>query len=834
MLKQIPNEIPWAQLNKGDFTGSIWSSRNIDLKRNHGVLRVSEKNIVTTTSTSDTIDVSRPADDTTVTFSGSENAIISGYVVNPSGSAFPTVQNSWTVTGSNVSSLTQEITVPSGTNQSLFVVIDAIETAGVVSGDVQDVSDVTFNGVSLTNQGGNKGVRGDGFVTNSRVYTVGSPTQTTADVVVTLTGTEDHLVVHIILLEGTDTTTPYDSRSSEDTSGTSTSLTLDMPSGKTDHVRIISTVTTPSSHSYNDPSAETVIASSADIGGGATYSCSIFGKTETLTAYPQSLVTAFCKEIGTVSGLVGKKWWAMSDTGVYATNATNQTFSTDDSTTLPTLTSCNAEGDMVTFNDNIYLAVGTYLYKRDQTTWSTVKSDLPDGKKLLRVYADRLYIFCETEVWSIDTSDTFADPSTPDTYSLDLVSAQNEDLFVSCAEAVSNGFWIGTANKQGGRAKAFFWDGRSASTLETQKLLESGMAMAMAVKDDLPYILDNRGVLMAYNGSYFQEVARFDFDYVQLYRFDQTDAHNKWVHPNGMKTIDDEILMAISTRPEDTNDEIPIRHPAGVYAFHPEFGIYLKHTFTAHKDEASYTDHGHLEVAEVGAIFTLFDDEENDDRTKMSDFFVSYGYKSDNSTTVYAIAKNDKLGQDRTDTTKAGVIITPWISADQVLESWEKIYTFVKPLTDSNDKLVVKYRRQEYTPVTSDIAWVDTTSFTSTDSDWSTIKTNFEAGVEYEVEGLSGDGAGFCSHITNITEAGGTYTVTVDETITGATTNTAKVRVDRWEKLNTPFTDDGEVEHYKHFSADGVSSKAQFKIYMVGKEIELERLVIKSSVAQEF
>jgi len=379
-----------------------------------------------------------------------------------------------------------------------------------------------------------------------------------------------------------------------------------------------------------------------------------------------------------------------------------------------------------------------------------------------------------------------------------------------------------------------FWDGVTANTVEINKEIESGMVMGMTIKDDLPYILDNRGVLSYFNGSYFEEVARFDFNQKLLYRFDIHSSSDRWLHPNGMQTIDDEILMAVNTRMSDTNDSQVVRTPSGVYAFNSEFGIYHKYAFTAQRDSATVVDQAQLEAVEVGAIYSMVDDERNTDQGDMSDFFVAFAYKSDNSTTKYAIAKNDKRGLDinASSTAEAGVIIYSKFPSEQVQEQWEKLYLFFKPLANSSDKIVVKYRIQDHDPVESSITWVNTTSFTSTDSDWATIKTNFEAGVDYEVEGLQGDGAGFCSHISNIAEAGGTYTVTVDETITGATTNTAKVRVDRWTKIGE-FTDDSEVESFKEFNPEVTSSWIQFKVYMLGDGIELQRTLSKSSVNQE-
>lgn len=301
-----------------------------------------------------------------------------------------------------------------------------------------------------------------------------------------------------------------------------------------------------------------------------------------------------------------------------------------------------------------------------------------------------------------------------------------------------------------------------------------------------------------------------------------------------MQTIDGEILMAINSRMEDTADlQIP-RTPSGVYAYNDKVGIYNKFTFSSITDPGSVTDQGQLELDEVGAIYSLLDDEELDSRTDQSDFLVSYSYKEDNSTTRYVIAKSDKRGFDMPEANRAsaGVLTTTKWFGPNVTEQWQKFYAFIKPLANSTDKIVLKYRCQEYEPVEFDLTWVDTTSFTTTDADFADVLTNFDADVDYEFEGLQGDGSGFVAHITDISESGGTYTVTLDETITGATTRTAKGRVDRWNKVQE-FTDADAAESYIEFNPEAECTWIQFKLYMMGDSVELQRILAVSTTDKE-
>ena len=830
MIYDIPRQFKWYQANKGDFDGTIWSSRNIDLKRNSGTVSPTEKLIVTTPESADTTWVQ--TDGAVNTTSEAESGFIQGTWVEPAtGGVNPTVQAFWSETAFDVTSVTKSITVPAGTNQLL--VVQVLDGDFATGDSTPYITGATYNGVSLTSYA-SFGTSGGGTTSSFSGYYAIAPTQTTADVVVTIgDGSIHEIAVCIYLLEGAfQSVSPVTTGYRDSYSGTSPTTDFDLANdgftttGFSDHLLVACSITSPGTHSISGGPFDTKL--STTINSNATVTSGVFG--ELKLSNPIDLATSFCKETGTSGGSTGTKWWATAGTSVYYTSTESGDFDIDDSGTLPT-TDGKETVDMVNFDGKIYACWDGALYERSGSVWTAIDTtSAVNNAHCLAVYANRLYIATDTTIISMDTVPAV---KTSGSYTLDLFSAQNENLWIKSMRATSNGIWFIASNNQGGRAKAFLWDGNTANTLETQKTLDAGLVNGLTIKDDIPYILDANGILSKYNGSYFQEVARFDFDFQQLYRFNNYQQRDSWIHPNGIQTIDGEILMAINTRDED-GDAIPSRHPAGIYAYNEEFGIYHKYSFTAHENSTTYYDNGHLEVPEVGAIFSMHNDNTNNTKADQSDFLVGYSYKSDNATTKYVIAKSDKRGLDRVDTIKVGVIITPFLRAEQVQDQWKKLYTFIRPFKNTTDKIVVKMRKQEYDYYSTDITWVDTTSFTSTDANWATIKTEFEEQKDFEVEGLAGDGAGYCSHITDITEAGGTYTITIDETIANATTNTARVRVTRWEKVNTSFTDEGEVEHFKEFNPDMVSTKAQFKLYLAGTDIELDRLAIYSSPSQKY
>lgn len=827
MFIDIPRQLPWVQTNEGDTDGTIWGSRNIDLKRKPGRVLPTPKILVTTEKTSDSSFT--PAEDGTVTWGATKNGMLGGFFVQPASVGTPpTLQASWEVSGTSTDTLTKSITIPSGTNQVLVVVPLAGDT---VSASTNPVDTVVFNtSESLTSpSSGSKSCGNNVRVTYGNYY-LAAPTQTTADVDITFIGSNPNAAAIILLFSDAKQTSTISGNFAVNTSaGGATSLNFDSGgdpvTSVSDSLFVQHSMSSQTSHVHSEYGASELFETNV---GTMTYSAALLGST--VFTNPQNIVTAFCKELGTVNSVASQRWWGLSNDAVYQTTSAKGDFDVDDSGTMPSFSTGNSEGDIKAFNSKVYVAVDSNLYSRSGTTYTTVPSSLPSGYKILEKYDDRLYIASESQIDSINTSNVFATAAN----TLDLDTVANENLSISCMRRTSRGLWVGTYNNQGGRARMLFWDGVTQDTVEVSVEVEAGMVMAMSIKDDVPYILDNRGVLSAWNGSYFEKVSRLDLDYKQLYRFDVFSSKDRWIHHNGMQTIDGEVLMAVNTRMADTTDLQVPRTPSGVYAYNSEHGIYHKFSFTSQKDDATVTDMGQLEIVEVGAIYPLLDDEELNEGDEQSDFLVSYAYKVDNSTTNYVIAKTDRRGIDGTSTDTAAVITFPWWDSSEVTDKWEKFYAFIKPLANSTDKLVLKYRKQEFNPVEIDVTWTDRAQFTSSDSSLSEIKTNFDNDIEYEFEGLQGEGSGYITQVENIQSAGGgLYEIDLaDNVVPNNPTSTAKVRLDRWNLVGE-LTDDESVEDYIGFNPETTATRVQFKLYLYGTNIELQRIVAKSSVEKE-
>lgn len=200
-----------------------------------------------------------------------------------------------------------------------------------------------------------------------------------------------------------------------------------------------------------------------------------------------------------------------------------------------------------------------------------------------------------------------------------------------------------------------------------------------------------------------------------------------------------------------------------------------------------------------------------------------------NSTTEY-----DHLNMVLQDTENRGYFVTAKYLSSQLQDKWQKLYIKCKPLVSDLDKIVVKYRTDDNQPITrikdksTDglITWSDSDTFTTTDTQWANVQQ------DDEVEIIQGTGAGYLAHVSSISEAGGTYTVNIDETIKNLTAaETGRAVASRWTKKNT-FTVDSLPNDKGYFEVvlNEQSKTIQFKIELRGEDIEIEEILVANQL----
>jgi hypothetical protein len=185
-----------------------------------------------------------------------------------------------------------------------------------------------------------------------------------------------------------------------------------------------------------------------------------------------------------------------------------------------------------------------------------------------------------------------------------------------------------------------------------------------------------------------------------------------------------------------------------------------------------------------------------------------------------------------------GYFLTVRMNSQNVEDIATKLFIKYKPL-GTGDSIILKYKNIDKLgiPVTTpqinqnpQCTWTSTTVFTTT-NDLSDALTQFDAGIELECEVINGAGAGCMEKITGLTEAGGTYTVTVENEIIGVTAGyVSNVIINNYKYIGTVTSDKG----WEEFPINGTSKYIMIKCELRGvnttvEEIQLINDTFKSS-----
>ncbi|NBW09200.1 MAG: hypothetical protein EBR82_14370 [Caulobacteraceae bacterium] len=526
---------------------------------------------------------------------------------------------------------------------------------------------------------------------------------------------------------------------------------------------------------------------------------------------------------GTAGGTAGSVFYGDSTVfGTYTRDATSNAPTKIDST-LDDAVYANAALYVVS-RSTANNAVMSFYKKIGDLTWAetTLDVSLQTGLTVSLATsgisgANRVY--CATQESRVISWSTADSVSLTGNYTLDLTPGYlDSNKHITKILVGSNRLWILTANLIGGRGHVYEWDGYS-SNYQNEYELESSGALAGVIHNDIPYIMDTNGNLCAWNGGSFKVLTGFNRENNKFLYKPQSATNDRFIHPNGMTVIDNQIHMLINNQNYDNGGTIEETIPSGIWKYDEAKGLVHAYSVSQYKSSDTLKDFGAVRIASAGALteMVLPSTSASDDGT----FLAGFGYYTDATTAKYGIFYENNI-----DTlAKAGYLVTRKISSvgsggvGAIKNNWQKIYTLYRKFLTSNDIIEVKYRTIDAPPVEATITWTSTTTFTTTTD----VSSYWTSGTGGEVEVLQGIGAGRCSHLTSVVYNAGTYTCTVDQTYTGAT-GTAKARFQSWKKIKTINT---QLDTSDETIINNVSNWIQFKVWMswTGKN-EIEKLVI--------
>lgn len=465
--------------------------------------------------------------------------------------------------------------------------------------------------------------------------------------------------------------------------------------------------------------------------------------------------------------------------------------------------------DMLVFNDKLWVTTGLKLRSRSNDSaavpWGNVDtftSAVPHKLAYFKKF-DRLYVIkSSSSIHSVDTSDVV---STSGDYTLNPGTSVG---YISTIVANASFLWVGTfrdntafnssASEQKG--SILQWDGVSQQ-VTNEFVIDAGGVLAMCVVDDIPYALDTEGRILKYTGYSFKEIARLPIENTLLTNPTAL-AVNHFVHFNGMVgTKNNTIQVLINNLNDDAAADVTENLPSGIWELDLNTNNFTHRYSPTLKSRSSstITDYGQSRISAPGALKQNY--LQSNSGNGRSTLIAGFNYFTD-ATTVKSGIFIDSPAKPTTDTEgqKRGYFVTTWFLAEEVAETWVKLWAIFRRFLSATDKITFKYRVSEESPVLATITWVDTTHFTTTTdvSAYDPSQSPFDGTNGGEVEILQGVGAGACVHISAVSApSGGVYTVTLDTAVTGATITTGKARFQKWIKLLPELT--GQV-----LSAGGV------------------------------
>jgi hypothetical protein len=494
----------------------------------------------------------------------------------------------------------------------------------------------------------------------------------------------------------------------------------------------------------------------------------------------------------------------------FGSSLPNTAFTMDTATGSPT--DCHDDfSDIVGLNNKIYVSTTDELVAFNLSAWSSISSLTANTPHVMCLFGGNLYVKNNTNtIGKMTAAEVFTASA--------LTIGTAETILITFIKAGSDRIWIGTAPHQGiaggqnytERGKVYEWDGASLQPTRFYEI-DSVAAISCVIKDDVPYIVDSNARLLKFNGGGFTEIARFPTNGLLLKNY-TSDKNDRFIHPNGMTVMGDEILMLVNN--ETVAGTRLENFPAGIWAYNERNGLYHKYAFTYNlSGDTEVLDYGQVNVARVGALVAF---PSNIGTANNGTLQASANIYTGSGATVANKVFYDDVQDFRN---KRGTITTTYLESDLIDEIFQKVYVKNKTL-NANSKITVKYRTDTATPLLADITWTDVNTFTTT--------TNISSAVVGdEIEVLQGNGGGWSAHITSISEVSGTYTVVLDDSFTGMT-STAKIRITKFKKVGEVTT--GKLNEFPIMTND---SKIQLKVNMLFTgDDELEELLLTGARRQ--
>lgn len=516
------------------------------------------------------------------------------------------------------------------------------------------------------------------------------------------------------------------------------------------------------------------------------------------------------------SAFATDRYYAVADDRVWQSASTNPNSGWSEVSSSPT--DCDINSDIISFNQKIYIATQNYLKSYTPGAGFNNINGISAVPHSFAIFANRLYVTDnQDKIESMNTSETYV-ASGSNTINLNTTTGDN--ILITKIASVSDGIWIATVYTDKSGGEMLFWDGETENVLSARYYIPRG-ALAMCIKDDRPYIIDSLGRLRFFDGTTFREIGRLPIRDENLDNFNEN-SNDRFIHPNGMIVVNDEIYALISNKMSDSTQNPIDRLPSGIWAWNETNGFYHKYSF-ADFDIVDETpkDFGASELASVGALFRSdATGGSTVDRDDESEIMAGISYYSDATTQKTAFAITNVIN----DIKKGGYFVVIQLNVEKFDEIWKEVIATFDKFKNSTDRIVISYRTSEDTPIYGTGTW-STDTILRTSADLSTI----EQGDEIEI--LRGNGSGVCFSIDSITD---NYRLQLDFNPLSGMSGTCRFRASKWKKLKT--CTDTDISFLRSEIDSKQGAWIQFKIFMVGTGMspQINKLIGVSSPNSDY
>lgn len=504
---------------------------------------------------------------------------------------------------------------------------------------------------------------------------------------------------------------------------------------------------------------------------------------------PVGAIAMYLNAIWVLSGSPGNLW--------IGGNSPVDTFTKDVSSGTPSIS--YQTGDIKTFNNLLWAVTPSAILRYNGVSWTSTHTFVDTSHAhIFETHKEYLYFSFEGyKVGRIDTSNTVLTAAGVGVFNPNLPG-----FVVSFLKSDGNNLWIGYVNiagGQNGKTYIFRWDGATATAAQAIYIIESRAILAGCIVNGVPHVMDFNGRLLAFAGSFFQEVARLPLKpYECLYGLSVL-FNGRGIHPNGMvyDPSNKEVLINLTNAKTIDTTSTFYNFPGGVWSYKQETGLLHKYSSSfqsiANTGTTGLVDYGQYNTFYPGAITYLSLLGNSLTAGDKGRILFSNTISTNSSINTNIVDCAVVLCSDDTNytTQSYAYFVTTEIHSPFVIETWQKIYALYQRLAIATDKIVIKYRTELNDSVKANVTWSDIDRITTT-----TDVSGYSVGDELQL--IQGNGSGKSFHITSIVNNSGTYTVILDDSMPSGVIGLTGVAVfDKWIKLGEiTYTNEKQYQEF--------------------------------------